>query len=301
MSPLPYAWMGLLCLAIVWACALLVAGAALQDIRALRALRRRLGALADNADLPTSVGRSVTVLGTIESSAGDTFAVHEVDQVGRAKDGKVRGIAFFDRAFSSNLAGGTLRVGSHDVRVEPSATAEVWPALAAQTKAARGTGRRAFDAAYALSRGVKGSPRDVHTSMKNGDQVFVSGTLQREADGAFVLRGTAECPLVVAGDDPHAWARSHNTSTRAFVVLELLAVAGCSACALTGPAFGSVSTLGGVLCLGFFLGVQPIGVTFHDRCRTPNERYVRGEWLEPDEAPGATDDVAEGRSTALSA
>ena len=48
--------------------------------------------------------------------------------------------------------------------------------------------------------------------------------------------------------------------------------------ALWPPVFGLVSTLGGALCLAFFLIVQPAGTALRDAVRVPSRAIVRGQW-----------------------
>src|SRR6185369_872480 len=82
---LPREVMGVLCLGVVWMTALLVAGAAWQDLRDLRAIVRR----AKNAIRGTVIG-------------GD-LAEWAVEQTGRATDDDA--IAFHDREFHCEILG----------------------------------------------------------------------------------------------------------------------------------------------------------------------------------------------------
>jgi hypothetical protein len=66
----------------------------------------------------------------------------------------------------------------------------------------------------------------------------------------------------------------------AFIVGELLACAFATRLALWPPVFGRVSTIGGVLCLAFFLAVTPVGVWVRDRCRPPSRAVSQGAGTE---------------------
>jgi hypothetical protein len=79
-----------------------------------------------------------------------------------------------------------------------------------------------------------------------------------------------------------------------FVVTELLACAICTRLATWPPAFGSVGTLGGALCLAFFLAVTPAGVWVRDRCRVP--ALLHGTWVKRTPSRGRAADRAEAPS-----
>ncbi|MDP2316889.1 MAG: hypothetical protein Q8P41_28615 [Pseudomonadota bacterium] len=59
--------------------------------------------------------------------------------------------------------------------------------------------------------------------------------------------------------------------------LLLCGAAACTALALTAPVFGTVSTVGGVACLAFFLLVQPLGTALRD--------YARADGVSPSLSP----------------
>ncbi|MFO0679703.1 MAG: hypothetical protein U0169_24470 [Polyangiaceae bacterium] len=277
MTPIPYAWMGILCLGIVWTCALLIAGAALQDVRALLATKKLLGPKATSADV--SDGRRVLLRGKVTGRDGVPFATHTVQQVGRAKDGATRAVVFFDRAFASSVGGGTLGVGASMVSVPTAEGAHVWPDESATRDAFACPDATTFEATHKASRGPKGALRDVTTPLTDGAEVWISGVVSRES-GAAEIRGDRTFPLVVSAFDPHAWIHGKVRAAFALIVVELALLTIATAVTLVPPAFGTVSTLGGVLCLAFFLGVQPFGVMLRDACRLPHERYLRGEWTD---------------------
>jgi hypothetical protein len=65
-----------------------------------------------------------------------------------------------------------------------------------------------------------------------------------------------------------------------FVILDVAVAALCTVLAVWPPAFGPVGMLGAAGALGWFLGVQPLGVSVHDLVRTPDCAFLRGSWRE---------------------
>jgi hypothetical protein len=55
--------------------------------------------------------------------------------------------------------------------------------------------------------------------------------------------------------------------------------AACTLVAVWPPLFDGVSMLGAGAALGFFLGVQPLGVSLNESTRTPDRAYLRGTWM----------------------
>src|SRR5262245_50221061 len=92
--------MGALALGILWVNTLLIAAAAYQDLRALLARRRQLGA-ASAQGIGLYHGRVARGRGE-----GGAFAVHRIEQVGRAADGEERVILFADRSAEGEVFGG---------------------------------------------------------------------------------------------------------------------------------------------------------------------------------------------------
>jgi len=251
--------MGLFSLGVVWLTALLVAGAAWQDLRdVLRLLRRARRAWS----------------GKVESTLhASEFASWSVAQRGRALDGDAEVIAFQDRVLSSRVSGGTLRVGdgsgARSLRVE--GPGEVWVSAAAREAAGmRETSGASFDEAYGAAARAAGFERTVRVTLGVGDEVFVLG----ELSGDSVVGGDAG--LVVASFDPFPVLARQAAEIVLFVAAELAACAAATAVALAPPHFGRTSVLGAVLCLAFFLGVTPLAVALRERVRRPSEAYLRG-------------------------
>lgn len=239
--------MGIACLVVLWSTALLVAGAALQELRDLGALARSLRDL---------------VFGEMVSEG--ELAVHEVEQTGRALDAAEPTIVFHDRGTTSRVLGGVLKVGEESIELGASDGA-VWVDAKATALAMQDERASAFLGDWAESKKSKGMRRVVRTALAKKDRVWVA----RDANGAVTL---------VSSTDPRAFVSSRRWLVVLFIVAELAACGACTRLALAEPVFGTLSTIGGVLCLGFFLAVTPIGVAVRDACRPPSTSFVRGTW-----------------------
>jgi hypothetical protein len=292
---LTYPILAVLCLAALWTTALLVAASALGELRALRALAACLRPL----------GRGESGVGLVEGEVedggehGEPLAVHEILQVGRALDGPAQAVVFRDRTHTSRVCGGTVRTGQGSVvRVAAdSERASVWTSHAARDDAAACVDAGAFDAAYEAAGADGGVTRRVVTCLRRGDRVFVSGLVSLSGEeGARVVRAPDGGVLLVAAEDPRVFVRGRIRLVLLFVVAELLACAICTRLATWAPAFGSVSTLGGALCLAFFLAVTPVGVWVRDRCRAPDRAFLHGTWLKRTPSRGRAADRAEAPS-----
>jgi hypothetical protein len=87
--------------------------------------------------------------------------------------------------------------------------------------------------------------------------------------------GAAE---LVSTMDPRKEAARGMRTLWLLLAVTLLPAAAITALALIPPLFGALSTLGGVLALGFFLAIQPIAVALQDQARMPDARRVGGVW-----------------------
>jgi hypothetical protein len=229
--------MGTLCLGVLWVTALLVAAAAWQDFRDLRAIVKR--------------GRKM-IEGVVK---GGDFAEWSVEQTGRATEDDA--IAFHDRAFHSEVFGGTVG----DREIAASATAEVWIDERARVEAASCGDVTTYDAAHALARKAKGFARTVRVRIRAGQRVWVIG----EAE-------------IVCTFDPRAWASRKSLLVLAFIPIELAVCAAATRLALTLPRFGTMSIIGAVTCIAFFLGVTPVAVALRESVRRPHEAFLRNVW-----------------------
>lgn len=258
LAPLPYEWLGALALAILWVNTLLVAAAALQQRRGLGVLRARLAAARRSGAL---------VEGIVEEGhgPGGALAVRRIEQIGRAMTvaGPDR-ILFTDRRASAESFGGRVRVGSGaTLGIEAGIPLEVWiddgaPARRDETD---------FDRAWSRASTHKGVVCICEQAIVQGARVFVD----RSAE-----------PLRIATMDPLAFVDRKRALLAAFAVFALLGAAAVTVVACWPPLFGPVSTLGAVLAVAYFLGIQPLGTSARDAARLPPERLLGGVWSRPE-------------------
>ena len=191
--------------------------------------------------------------------AEGVFASRVVRQTGRALtlSGPDR-IVFSDGASEIRCAGGELEIeGRGTLSVAQGAKVELWLA-----DAPAGT-RGAFDAAFKRASTNKGFDTQVELALGEGTQVWVAGS-----DEA----------LMVATLDPLAFIAAKRRSLLLFALAAPFACAAVSAVALWPPLFGTISSIGGALCLAFFLAIQPLGTAVRDAARLPPSRPVGGLW-----------------------
>ncbi|MBL8682376.1 MAG: hypothetical protein JNK05_24635 [Myxococcales bacterium] len=247
-------------LSILWINALLIAGAALRELAALRARRARLAG-------PLLRGRVEQGLGPDRA-----FATHTVEQVGRAADVR-SGIAihFSDRAYRSTIHGGTLALADgsrHTVPPSDDARSEVW---IAPTEADAPPGDAALERAWSEAKQSRGFARSLDRSIR--EQATIAVALPREE---------GEATWVFDERFARDWLARREGLAALFIVLELAALAGATAVCFVGGSFESVVTkVGGALCVAWFLGVQPIGVALSEACRPLHRAPVRGAWRRP--------------------
>ncbi len=244
-----------LALGVFWVHVLLIAGAAGLDFRDLLRLRGRM--------------RRGVVCGVVRRGDGadGVLARNVVAQVGRGKgDGSVH---FSDAAYRSEVFGGVVEL--EDGRQLECTAGEfaVWPDLERRAATAASQSNVDFDRVEAQAKRAKGFEREVVGAVGVGDRVWIAG---RVDDGRV-----AE-PILVSAMDPLRWVAGRCWLIVGFVIAELALAAGCTATALWPPMFGVVSMIGAAAALGFFLGVQPIGVLVNEAVRTPDRAYLRGSW-----------------------
>lgn len=239
--------MGIFCLVVLWTTALLVAASALK-------LRGRLVTRA------TSLGRETDAEIT---ECDGAFATLAVEQIGRALDPPERpAIAFHDRSYRSTLAGGVLLVNGERVEVPAAPRAEVWLDPARRTAAAQCPSTAAFDEAYAKAKKAKGWIRTVEMSLSKGDKIVYYA-------GETPLVSTVRVQRWLAG------------RARMLLVFAMSSVSLCGAVtvlALSKPHFGTLSLVGAVLGIAFFLGITPLGVRLREQARFPHEARLQGVW-----------------------
>jgi hypothetical protein len=267
--------LGLFALGSMWTAAILVAAAAWQDRKSLKNLIDRFNPL----DLREGALGMGSIRGKVDARGPDRiFAVHEINQLGRALDAEQPAIGFRDVSASSRCLGGFVTAAGIWVRI-PAADSRVsvWTPREAREQAAACSDAFTFEAAHLGAKSAKGTRRTVTTALRAGDAIFIAGEVQLQ-DRKLVVKAPANQNLILASFDPRGNLTRQARVITLFILAELLACALCTALALWSPAFGTVSTLGAVLCLAFFLGVTPIGVELHDWSQPPDGAPLHGEW-----------------------
>lgn len=267
--------MGVIALWVLWGNTTLVALAAARGAFRLLARARRLTARIATSD------ESRCVVGRVAVADGpnDTLAELEIEQVGRLGGGATPSIVFHDRAHRSRVLGGEIETErGQRLRLEATEHAEVWLEEEDVRAAALAPLASAWDEASVQAKKARGYTNLVHVSVRVGDRVFVS----RPSNGG-------QDALVVAKIDPSAYATRRALAVLLVFIPAIFTVAGvATALALSPPVFDSVlSKLGGALGLADFLLVLPAGTAARDYMRLPFERFVRGSWPAPSEAPSA--------------
>lgn len=260
--------MGLLALGVLWVNAGLVIAAALQQLRNVRALR---------AGFRQAKARGELVRGRVSrAEGGGAFAIRRVAQTGRALT--VKGpdrIRWSDGVQSFDVLGGAVATDEGELEVaaaQPEAS-EVWLDAPRRAEAAACPSAEAFASAWSGASKFKGHAREVDGEIREGDEVWVLGRRDGERLGPFEDR-----PLLVSLVDPFAWADGRARVILGFVAGALVGLVACTVLALWPPPFGLVSTLGGALCLAYFLGIQPLGTSVRDAVRTPARQPIGGLW-----------------------
>ncbi len=186
------------------------------------------------------------------------------------------------------MLGGVVTAGGMHVEV-PAGEGDVWPARADVLAAAASSGPAQFDSVFEEARKARGHVRTVKVTLRAGDAVWIAGEIRRAA-GGFELRAAEGIGRLVSAIDPRAWLRRAAALAITFAILEVVVAAGVTALVLVPPIFdGWPSKIGGVLGLGFFLAVQPLGTAVRDAVRAPSLAFVRGRWIEAHSAAGRSE------------
>lgn len=263
--------MGAVALAILWVNTGLVVVVALKQLRSVLALRGRLRAARSRGEL---------VSGEVRAQ-GAPFAIRRIHQTGRAMT--TRGperILFTDGPQSFEILGGAVTTPNGEVLIPATqpVQSEVWPAPAREIEAMERDRESTFERAFNEASKFKGYGREVAIEVRAGDRVWVQG--RRDEDR---LTATDHEPLLVSMIDPIAWTGGRARLLVLFVLASLGGLALVTGVALWPPHFGLVSTLGGALCLAFFLAIQPLGTAVRDAVKTPARRMVGALWHRPTE------------------
>ena len=250
--------MGVFALAVVWLNTGLIAASALMAAVSI-------GRLASAFESARGRGELVRARVTRGDGEGGAIAERRVHQVGRAvtKSGPDR-ILFTDRQSEMRITGGEIEVDGQALTLA-AADGEVWITGA--------SGRReppAFEAAWSRAGTNKGVESLLVMPLGAGE-VWIRGKREGSAMRADLI--AARCPIVVL-----------STARRrlvAFSVGAVVVLAGITVVCLTPPVFGTVSTLGGALMLGFFILIQPLAVMVRNATRPPPDQLVGGVWRRP--------------------
>ncbi len=254
-SELPYTWLGVAGLVILWCNALLVILAGTKSVGRLLDYRRRFRA-----------GGQATIV------EGAPFGHHLIEQTGRraSDDAARRAILFHDSAHHGHLAGGLIELaGGERVEIPPPKDdqAEVWVDDAQRNGSVEELQTTDFDAAYRLACKARGYRREVKCSLQAGESIWFA-----ELDNPN--------RALIASFDPRGWCTRRVLAGTLALVLMVAVLAGLTYLTLRPPVFGKISTLGGVLSLAYFLLVQPAGVTLRDALAPPSRSLLRGSWVQ---------------------
>lgn len=257
-------FMGILCLAVLWTATALVVAVVLRDALRLRRRQQQLrgAGLAE---------------GTIVEGV---LARHTEELTGRVLPrAKTPTILLHPRAQQSEILGGKIRLDDGtliEIPALPRAASEVWRAEAKLPGLE-------FSAAFAESKRAKGWRTTLTTELGAGQRVWVFGQLDQGklAPISDAFEPSSPDRVLVSLIDPRAfYSRKIGFSIAAAIAI-LAAACLVTALALVPPAFGLVSTIGGALCLGYFLGVQPIGVWIADQIAAPAIAVTHRKMVEP--------------------
>jgi len=260
--------MGLLALGILWVNTLLLAGAALSPLRELFGRLRRWRR--------DGLMQAIVVAGTEDGA----LARYEVEQTGHkaADDDDRPAILFHDRAYRSFVYGGRVTIDGDEIALEPSDDGEVWLTAAEKAEAGACPDAAAFDEAYPNARKAKGWHREVRRDLREGDAIYVHA---RRDNGRLVAPEGA--PMMLATHDPRGWCRARAALVIGFQLMVLAMAGGITYLALYPPLFGTVSTIGGVVGLLYFITIQAVGVSVREMTLAPPKTALRGSWLRPEQ------------------
>lgn len=290
--------MGLLALAILWVNTLLIAAAAGKELLALLARRQKLRLLGP-IDRGDGILRGVVVRG---EGPGGAFAEQRVDQIGRSARPSAAGrsIHFSDKAFEGEIFGGVLLCEiepgrQEEVVIEPSRPAEVWLSADDLRRASGCPSLERFEQMYEDAKRARGAARTVKAVIEPGRTVWVAVEREREPEGRLSrisnssMSPPSAAPPMIAVMNPRALCSTKIALVLGSILAMLGLAAAASAVALHEPRFGLVSTLGGALCLAFFLLVQPAGTALRDAVRLPHRALLRGSLRERELPSGPSD------------
>jgi hypothetical protein len=276
--------MGAFALGVLWTGTLLVLLASARDVRRWFRLWRRMRPL-------PAAGSGVGLIAARVVEGSGPIARHTVVQTGRwaaVPDGGPRAIIFHDREYRSEILGGTVETLDGSRRIDIAATEEgqVW----APGKPQVIDPELSFEQAYARSKHVRGFPRDLRTELGAGVPLWLVGAVKQDGDH-WSMGSPPGGQLIASTVDPRKLSSQRIRLGLGVMALMFLIGAAATALAVWPPAFGGRSIAGGVLCLAFFLIMQPVGTWLRDRLRSPASAIVRGTLVD-DPSPAVSENPA---------
>jgi hypothetical protein len=257
--------LGALALFSLWANSLLILAMAFKQLRALQRLKTRF---TDGKD------RGTLIYGEAENTPDGVLATRTVNQTGRAvTSGSPGQIVFADGEQGFTMYGGSIRLGTDElVDLDASANEiEIWHSPERISTTLGCQDLETFDEAHAAASRFRGFQRDLTFSVLEGDSLWVLG---ERSEGRVCA--PKHGPLILSMVDPGQWVRQQIRWVWAFLLGASSTLIVVSVIALLPPIFGTLSTLGMVLCLAYFLAVQPVGTALRDRIRPPAHQPVGG-------------------------
>jgi hypothetical protein len=266
--------MGAIGLAIVWVNTGLIVAHGARELAGLRALLVRL--------VPLRPGVFGIAQGTFEAVPGRTGPTYRLTQTAhRGRDGK---IYFHDHRAESVFESGTVVTDTGTLSVEAGAEVWVWPDRNLLALRQKPDDLEEFEEFLESARRASGATRKIELSIKQGDTIYVAGTLSPEGTH---LEGSLEAPLLISATDPRRWLRHTVWRNVAMVAAALALGMALTALCFWPPVFGLVSQLGAFGLFIYFLLVQPFGLSLTRRNYLPHQAEVHGIWTKPKQPQGA--------------
>ena len=209
------------------------------------------------------------------------LAAQRIEQAGYALAGAQKRIAWGDQLHQSVIWGGVIRWGEIEIAIPSvdASKAEVWPSDAMRKEVCERADRAEDEARYEAACKPRGIRRTLEHRFLPTMDIWLVGKLHKTPTG-WRAEKTEAGYLLLAAEDPRAWVRQKSLLAWVFLLSTPLLCALCSALCFWPPVFESwPSKLGGVLCVAFFLGIQPIGTWLRDALRPPSFAFVHG-WMD---------------------
>ncbi len=268
--------MGLLALVVLWGNTLLVAAAAVRNLRELAAHVRGV----KETTLSSLGPGEHRVL--FRAEVPHKVAFHLLEQLGRLAAGVQRAVVWHHKGASSRLTAGALASDGVLVQCPTTSNAAVWSDSAELRKAVSCPNSSEFEEAVVQARKPKGYLRPVEVEVAG--PAFVIGTVRvsESPTKQYELVESGD-PILISVTDPRKIVRQKTLIVwLLFLPIVLSIPAGCTLLALSAPVFeGWLSKLGGLLGLLYFLLVIGAGTRLRDLLLPPHRQLIRGVWADP--------------------